>query len=138
MTACRFFGAGEDRGRHGEAQRFSCAEIDDELEPCRLLDRQIGRPGAFEDLNDVGCSAPPVFDRAWNVGHQTPVGDELFLVVHRRKPSPRGEVDDLRAVDHCRGAAQNQQRIGAVRGRHTKDLRKVARILHLQWLQLQS
>jgi hypothetical protein len=45
-----FVGAGEDRWRHGEAKRIRGLEIDDQLERSRLLDRQIGRIGALEDL----------------------------------------------------------------------------------------
>src|SRR5260370_23178189 len=37
-----FVGAGEDRWRHGEAERPGGLEIDDQLECRRLLDRQIG------------------------------------------------------------------------------------------------
>ena len=46
-------GAGEDRGRHGKAERFGGLEIDDQLEPGRLLDQKIGRLGAVEDLSSV-------------------------------------------------------------------------------------
>jgi hypothetical protein len=36
--------------RHGEAERSSGLEIDQQLEFGRLLDREIGWLGAFEDL----------------------------------------------------------------------------------------
>jgi hypothetical protein len=44
-------GAREDRWRHGEAERLGGLEIDDQLECSRLLDRQIGRLSAFQDLS---------------------------------------------------------------------------------------
>ena len=45
----------EQRGRHGEAECFGCLEIDHQLEFGRLLNRQIGRLGAFENLIDVAA-----------------------------------------------------------------------------------
>jgi len=46
-------GAGDERRRHFEAERPGCPQIDDQLVKRRLLDRQVGGPGAFEDFVDV-------------------------------------------------------------------------------------
>ena len=51
-------GAGEDRWRDGDAELLGSLEIDDQLEGRRLLDRQIGRLGAVEDLSDVTAWRP--------------------------------------------------------------------------------
>ena len=48
-------GAGEQRGRHGEAERFGRFHIDHQLEFGRLLNGQIGGLGALEDLVDVAA-----------------------------------------------------------------------------------
>jgi hypothetical protein len=40
-------GAGEERWRHNEAERSGGLEVDDKLEPRRLLDRQIRWPGTL-------------------------------------------------------------------------------------------
>jgi hypothetical protein len=48
-------GAGEERLRHGEAERVGCVQIDDQLEGRRLLDRHLGGLGAFEDLSRVSA-----------------------------------------------------------------------------------
>src|SRR5665213_1616556 len=46
-------GAGEDRLRHGEAERLGGFKIDDQLELGRLLDRQIGWLFPLEDPSGV-------------------------------------------------------------------------------------
>ena len=52
-------GAGEDRLRDCEAERSGSLEIDDQLKPGWLLDRQIGGAGTLEYLVDVLCGLPP-------------------------------------------------------------------------------
>ena len=47
-------GAREDRGRDRQAERSGGLEIDDQLVPGSLLDRQVGRFRTLEDLVDVG------------------------------------------------------------------------------------
>jgi len=46
-------GAGEDRWRHGEAERLGGLQVHDQLEPCRLLDRQVGGLGSVQDLSGI-------------------------------------------------------------------------------------
>jgi hypothetical protein len=55
-------GAGEERGRHDNAERLSRVEIDDKLQLRRLLNRQIGRLGSLEYLINV-CRDPTKLDR---------------------------------------------------------------------------
>jgi hypothetical protein len=45
-------------GRNGQAQRLGGLEVDEQQEFRRLLDRQVGRLGAFQDLIDIIRSAP--------------------------------------------------------------------------------
>ena len=57
-------GAGEQRRWHGEVERLSSLEIDDQLELGRLLDRKIGRISTFQNLIDKGCRATEQMVRA--------------------------------------------------------------------------
>ena|SRR5260370_12361825 len=46
-------GAGEQQGWHFEAEGFSRLQVDDELEPDRLDDRQVGGFGTLSKLNSA-------------------------------------------------------------------------------------
>src|SRR6266852_8932767 len=43
-------GAIEDGQRDGEIERFRRLHVDDQIEPCGLLDGEVGGLGALEDL----------------------------------------------------------------------------------------
>src|SRR5215472_1948770 len=79
----RLVGAGEDRGGHGEAQRLSSFEIDDQLECGRLLDWQIGRFGGFEDLSGVNAELAKDTREARSITNQTAGSDEFARKVDR-------------------------------------------------------
>src|SRR5262245_59514434 len=46
-------GAGEQRRRHGEAERFGGRKVDDQLKFGRGLNRQIGRAGTAQYAVDI-------------------------------------------------------------------------------------
>src|SRR5947209_5431933 len=70
-------GAGEDRGRHGQAERLGGLEIDHQLENGRLLDRQVGGLRAREDLSDVTADFAIVNHEAHSIADQATGGGEL-------------------------------------------------------------
>src|SRR5919198_6220835 len=63
-------GAGEDRRREGEAERPGRLEVHDEIEPRRLLDRQLARLYPFQDAVDVLRRAPVQGGKVRAVGEE--------------------------------------------------------------------
>jgi hypothetical protein len=56
-------GAGEERGRHGEAERSRGLEVDHQFEFGRRLHWQVGWLLAPEDAVDVASGAPVLVER---------------------------------------------------------------------------
>jgi len=77
-------GADEDRWRHGEAECFGSFEIDDQLEPGRPLDRQIGRLGALEDLSDINSGLATGSREACSIADQAAGRDVFTILIDRR------------------------------------------------------
>src|SRR6266446_6227307 len=77
-------GAGEDRWRHGEAERLGGVEIDDQLEGRWPLHRKISRLGALEDLSDISADQVPIAGLARSIADQAARGDRLTPLIDRR------------------------------------------------------
>jgi hypothetical protein len=69
-------GAGEQRGRDFEAQRFCGLEVDHQLVLGRRLHRQMARLLALEDAIDVPGRTPELVDEIRPVGDQAAAGCE--------------------------------------------------------------
>src|SRR5215471_3581573 len=63
-------GSLEQRRRDREAEGLGGLEVDDELELRGLLDGEVARRGAFEDLVDVERGAPKQVNNVRAVGHE--------------------------------------------------------------------
>src|SRR2546423_879341 len=87
-------GASQHRLRDREAKRFGGLEIDDQLELRRLLDREVGRLRAPEDLVHVRGGPPPEVLVSRVVAHQTAGLYEEPSLVHRRQPMRAGQLHD--------------------------------------------
>src|ERR1700738_4379849 len=75
-------GAEEERLGDFEPERLGGREIEDKIEFGRLLDRDIGRLGAAQNLVDKLGSASVLGDGVWAVGHQTSRFDVLAKAVN--------------------------------------------------------
>src|SRR5437867_3188637 len=77
----------QDRLRDRQAEGLRGLQIYHELEFRRLLDGEVGRLRALEDLVHVGGGAPEEIGKAHTVGHEPPGLHELALWMHYRQPA---------------------------------------------------
>src|SRR4029450_3778493 len=78
-------GAGEQRRRHFEAERFCGCEINNEIELSWLLDWDVTRLRPAEKLCDKLGSAPEQVWPVYSIGHQTSRFDICSFIVKRRQ-----------------------------------------------------
>src|SRR5215469_2989958 len=99
LAATRLFddliGAGEDRGRHSEAERLGGIEIDHQLEGCWLLDRQIGGLLALKYPSGVNAGPPKEIVVVSSIADQATGGDGFTLCVDRRNNMARRQRHNL-------------------------------------------
>src|SRR5215204_4656612 len=94
-------GARKEGRRDGQAECLSRGCIDHELKRSRLLDRQLTRLGAAQDLIYV-IGGPPEKDWvAWSIGHQTSSVDVLPRSVHHRQAGTERQNVDAMPVCNC-------------------------------------
>src|SRR5450631_2358803 len=82
-----FVGAQQYRLRNREAERLRCLEVDDKVELGRLLDRQVGRIGALENLVHIASGATEKVSKVRSIGHQAPEFHLLPIREHAWQPS---------------------------------------------------
>src|SRR6476659_2441376 len=76
-------GADEKRWRNGQADRFSCGQVDNEIELGRLLDRKVGGLRPSQNFVDEVSGASEQVRIVWSIRHKTSRFDELLTVVNR-------------------------------------------------------
>src|SRR5690242_20723019 len=67
----------QERRRDRQAEGLGGLEVHDQIELCRLLDREVARLAALEDLVHVPGGAPITTNRVRPIGHETAVIDKL-------------------------------------------------------------
>src|SRR4051812_7617042 len=78
--------AGEEGRRDHQAERLGCVEVDSQLVPGRLLDRQVGGPLALENPVDESCSPAGERCGVGGVAHQTAREHVVLCPEHGRQP----------------------------------------------------
>ena len=76
-------GAGEQRRRNFEAERFRGLEVDTEFEFSRLLDWQVGRLGAVEDLAYVHANLAPCAGDVRSIAYEAARGRVQGIPIDR-------------------------------------------------------
>src|SRR6185503_2614375 len=77
-------GAGDERGRHRDAERLGGLHINDQLECVRLVDWQITNFSPLENFDDVSRSQTEQFGKVRAVGDQASELNKLPCLIYRR------------------------------------------------------
>ena len=88
-------GAGEQRGRHFEAQHPGGREVDDQLKVGRLHDRQVGCLGALEDAPGIAT------DLAASIGEVSSVAISPPTSQYSRCPNAEGIAKRAAKLASC-------------------------------------
>src|SRR5215831_19039521 len=116
-------GTGQDRWRHGETECLRGLEVDHQLECGRLLDRQISRLRALENLSGGNTDLTPGAGEARSIANQASGSDEFPRKVdrwYRVASSQRNELfaavveHRIRADDEPAGVLLDQRRESGV------------------------
>src|SRR3984893_3873761 len=102
----------EQRRRHLEAKRPSGREIDGELELGRLLDLEVARLRAAQNLVHILGGAPEQVREVWSVGHETPGLDIVAGAPDRRQPRAERKRDDACSVGSSESSDHDVKRVG--------------------------
>lgn len=79
-------GAAEQRCGNLDAELLGCLEIDHEIEPPRLHDRQLGRLFSLENASDIDAGLPPCVRKIGAVAEETASSDVNAPDADRRYP----------------------------------------------------
>ena len=101
---------------HGEAKRLGCLEVDHQIEFCRLLDRQIRRLGALEDLPGVDADLTPERSDIGSIADQAPCANEFLQLICRGNGVTRRQRYDPFALSEKEGIGVDDESVGVLLG----------------------
>src|SRR5262245_58291465 len=88
----------QERLRDDQPETSRGLQVDDQLEPGRLLDGQVSRSSPLEDLVHVAGGAPKRVGYARPVGHEATRFDEVSIVADPGQPALRRQLEDAATV----------------------------------------
>src|SRR5208282_2284510 len=100
------------RLRDRQAELLYSLQIDYQFEPGRLLDRQIGGFGSFEDFSGVNAELPPQAGSTRSAADQAAGCDELAPLVYGRNGAARCQRHELLAPAGEERVAADEERTG--------------------------
>src|SRR5262249_12323099 len=98
MSLDHLGGAGEQRRREGESERFCRLEVDKELELSGLINRDVARFGPFQDLVHVIGHAPEQLRQIHGVTHQRTGLHVIAVGTDGRQACLHSKLGDQHAV----------------------------------------
>jgi len=107
-------GGRQQRFRDGEPERFGGLEVDDKLNFCGLLHRQIGRFVAFENAPGIYANLVVVISDAAAIAHQAAGQGELAVCVDRGQRMASRQRRELFRAPMVEGTVADQDRTNAL------------------------
>src|SRR4029077_12002633 len=106
-------GGGEQCRRNREAECLRRVQIYDEIELCRLLDRNVGRLRPAQNLIDVISGAPKKIRVVWSKGNQTSRFYVISRSMNRRQSRADRQYVDSNSVGACERVGTDIKRLAA-------------------------
>jgi hypothetical protein len=125
-------------GRHDDSKRSGSSEIDRQLEPDRLLHRQLAGLRALEDLVHVDRATPRQVGNARSVGEEATEVHEVAVDEHRGQPMPQGKRGDALLCAEEQGARKHEDRLDAIPDHGGERRVKFLMAAYCDHLQLQA
>ena len=104
-------GGGEQCRRNREAECLRRVQIYDEIELCRLLDRNVGRLRPAQNLIDVISGAPKKIRVVWSKGNQTSRFYVISRSMNRRQSRADRQYVDSNSVGACERVGTDIKRL---------------------------
>ena len=106
--------AAEERDRERKAERLRGLEIDDQLNFCDLLHRQVGRPFTLENATGIDTGLPPSIKNVRSIAHKTADRHELAPGVNRWYGMAGRQRDDLIGMGKKKTVAAHLERVSSL------------------------
>jgi hypothetical protein len=107
-------GGGQQRFRDGDAKRLGRLEVDDELEPGWLHDRQVGGLDAIENAAGIDADLTIHVREVRSIAHQPAGSHSITIRINRRNTFARRQGDNLYAAADEEYFGSHEEGIGAV------------------------